>query len=327
VTRASAAFAALAFTLSAAASSAGASGDCGKLFPDFTCERSGRFEGFEKPIVQPYLFEDPFITTGVHPYYVWHQFPEDSALEGGEAHVAAAQIRVAVTDRLAIIATKDGYMRKQPDNPLLKHTKGWMNLAFGAKYAIYQDRDAGRIVSLVLRYEAPSGASDSFQGGGDGMLMPSISGALLAGPIALQGDLGGIWAIDDSQSSSFTYHLYAGLPITPALTPFVQLSGMHWTDSGDGTRQVELSAFGQSVLGVPSISIATIESIYGRFEGADVANLGAVGVDGLDYVTIGFGLHARLAEHLTVSAAYERPVTDHEGITRQRLTTSVSLEF
>ena len=123
--------------------------DCDKLFPDLTCDRSGRFAGFEKPIVQPYLFEDPFITTGLYPYYVWHQFPESSALEGGEAHVAAAQIRVAVTDRLAIIATKDGYMWKRPDNPLLRHTGGWMNLAFGAKYAFYQDRDAGRIASFV----------------------------------------------------------------------------------------------------------------------------------------------------------------------------------
>jgi len=299
---------------------ASAKSDCGSFFPDFSCDRSGRFDGFEKPIVQPYLFEDPFITTGVYPYYVWHQFPKSSALEGGEAHVAAAQIRVAVTDRLAIIATKDGYMWKRPDNPLLEHTGGWMNLGFGAKYAIYQDRDAGRIVSFALKYEAPSGSKDTFQGEGDGMLMPSITGAAKFGDLALQGDLGGIWALDHSQSSSIYYHLYFAYPVMERVTPFLQFSGMHWVDSGDGSRRVELAGGG-------SLDLATVEGIYGPFEGADVANLGAVGVDGLDYVTAAFGLHIRLTNHVTASAAYERPITDHKSITRQRVTTNVAWEF
>jgi hypothetical protein len=287
---------------------ASAKGDCGSFFPDFSCDRSGRFDGFEKPIVQPYLFEDPFITTGVYPYYVWHQFPKSSALEGGEAHVAAAQIRIAVTDRLAIIATKDGYMWKRPDNPLLERTGGWMNLGFGAKYAIYQDRDAGRIVSLALKYEAPSGSKDAFQGEGDGMLMPSITGAAK------------FWALDHSQSSSIYYHLYFAYPVMERVTPFLQFSGMHWVDSGDGSRRIELAGGG-------SLDLATVEGIYGPFEGADVANLGAVGVDGLDYVTAAFGLHIRLTSHVTASAAYERPITDHKSITRQRVTTNVAWEF
>lgn len=325
--------AALALGAALAAASASAQEDCGKPFPDFRCDRTGRFGGFEKPIVQPYLFEDPFITTGLYPYYVWHQFPEKSALEGGEAHVAAVQIRVAVTDRLAIIATKDGYMWKRPENPLLKDTGGWMNLGFGAKYAIHQNRDAGRIVSLVLRYEAPSGANDSFQGEGDGLLMPSITGAARIGDLALQADLGGIWAIDGAQSSSLTYHFYAAYPITDALTPFLQFSGMHWTSGGDGSREVELSAAGQIAVGQPALPIGSpgvplsVVGIYGPFEGADVANLGAGGVQGLDTVTFAIGLHARVAEHVVLSAAYERPMTDHKSITRQRITTSVALEF
>lgn len=320
--------AALAFGVLLTAAAASAEGDCGKLFPDITCERSGRFDGFEMPIVQPYLFEDPFITTGVYPYYVWHQFPKGSPLEGGEAHVAAAQIRVAVTDRLAIIATKDGYMWKDPGNPLLKNTGGFMNLGFGAKYAIYQDRDAGRIVSLALKYEAPSGALDSFQDEGDGLLMPSITGAAKLGDVALQGDFGGNWALDHEQSSSVYYHLYAALPVTDAITPFVQVSGMHWVSSGDGSRLIELSAAGQAALLTQYVPIGAVEALYGqRFEGADVANLGSVGVSGLDYVTFAVGAHLRVMDHVTVSAAYERPITDHKSITRQRITTNVALEF
>jgi hypothetical protein len=316
------------------AGAASAQDDCGKLLPDLTCDRSGRFAGFSMPIVQPYLFEDPFITTGIYPYYVWHQFPKSGALGGGEAHVSAAQIRIAVTDRLAIIATKDGYMWKNPGNPLLKHTQGWMDLGFGLKYAVYQDRDAGRIVSVALKYQAASGAKDSFQDHGDGELMPSITAAAKLGDLALVGDLGGIWAIDHRQSSSFNYHLYAGYPIADIVTPFVQFSGIHWTSGGDGSRLVELSSAGQALVGLQYIPVGptpgypvSVVDIYGPVEGADVANLGSPGVGGLDYVTIAIGAHFRVADHLTISAAWERPITDHKSITRNRITTNVALEF
>ena len=63
--------------------------DCPTWFPDFRCKRSGRWEGFQKPIVQPYLFEDPFITTGVTPYYLWQEFPDDSVFQGGHVDAVA----------------------------------------------------------------------------------------------------------------------------------------------------------------------------------------------------------------------------------------------
>jgi hypothetical protein len=104
--------------------------DCVWL-PDLRCGRSGRWDGFEKPIVQPYLFEDPFVTTALHPYYAWHEFPDDSVLQGGEVHVAALQARLALTDRLGLIATKDGYVWLRPENPLLDDDEGFWDLALG----------------------------------------------------------------------------------------------------------------------------------------------------------------------------------------------------
>jgi hypothetical protein len=301
--------------------------DCAEWLPDLSCDRAGRFAGFEKPIVQPYLFEDPFITTGFYPYYVWHQFPKDSAMEGGEAHVAAAQIRLALTDRLALIATKDGYMWKRPDNPLLPETEGWMNLAAGLKYALYQDRDAGRIVSAVLRYEAPTGAHDTLQGEGDGAILPSITGAVRLGDIALQGDFGAAIGLGSSQSSALFYHVYLAYPLLPRFSPFIQFSGMHWVESGDGSLEVPLSKAGQQALGVSSVAVSAVEGIYGRFEGADVLNLGATRADGLDYVTFGIGAHVRASDHVTISLGWEGPMSKRELITEQRVTTSVALEF
>jgi len=84
---------------------AGAEEACDAWFPDFNCERSGRFDGFEKPIVAPYLFEDPFISTNAVPYFMWHDFPEQSVFDGGALYATAVQLRLAVTDRVAIIAT------------------------------------------------------------------------------------------------------------------------------------------------------------------------------------------------------------------------------
>ena len=92
----------------------GAEEECDQLFPDLTCERSGRWEGFHKPIVSPYLFEDPFVTTGVYAYHIYHEFPDRSVLGGGHANVAAVQLRVALTDRIALIATKDGRAWVEP---------------------------------------------------------------------------------------------------------------------------------------------------------------------------------------------------------------------
>ena len=112
--------------------------ECPKWFPDLRCEREARWEGFRKPIIAPYLFEDPFVTTGASLYYIYHEFPDDSALGGGEVHVAALQLRLALTERLGFIATKDGYVWLRPDLPLLDDEEGWMNLGAGLKYILWE---------------------------------------------------------------------------------------------------------------------------------------------------------------------------------------------
>ena len=63
------------------------------------------------------------------------------------------------------------------------------------------------------------------------------------------------------------------------------------------------------------------------FEGADLMNLGSRNVRGLDLWTWALGAHVPLAEHVTLSFAYERPFSHHKGIFKQRVTTSLALEF
>lgn len=296
---------------------------CDAWFPDFNCERSGRFEGFEMPIVAPYLFEDPFITTNAVPYFLWHDFPEQSVFDGGALYAAALQLRVALTDRVAIIATKDGYVWNRNGNPLLEDSQGTMNIAAGLKVALWQDRDAGQIVSAILRVEAPTGSSDQYQGHKSGMAVPSLSGAFRTGPVRWIGDLGAQIPFDGRDlSSSIFYHLYAGLDVTPVVQPFVQISGLRWLESGNGSLPIRLKSGGTLDLDTVQTALGT-----GRFEGADVVNLGSPQVDGLDLITAAAGVHVPLGEYVTLSVAYERPITEPKGIFQQRITSALVIEF
>jgi hypothetical protein len=56
-------------------------------------------------------------------------------------------------------------------------------------------------------------------------------------------------------------------------------------------------------------------------------NLGSTQVDNLDLVTAAVDAHVPLAEHVTFSIAYERPIMEPKGIFQQRVTSAVVLEF
>jgi hypothetical protein len=296
---------------------------CDEWFPDFRCGRSGRFEGFEQPIVAPYLFEDPFVTTNAVPYFLWHDFPEQSVFDGGSLYAAALQLRVALTDRVAVIATKDGFVWNRNGQPLLEDSQGFMNLAAGVKVALWQDREAGRIVSGILRIEVPTGSSDQYQGYGDGVALPSVAGAFRTGPLRWIGDLGAQIPFDGGeQSSSLFYHLYLGVDVTPRVQPFVQVSGIRWLESGNGSLPIRLKHGG-------TLDLTTVQGALGTgpFEGADVMNLGSEQVDNLDLLTAAIGVHVPLGEHVTLSVAYERPFTEPKGIFQQRITSALAIEF
>ncbi len=318
-----AAVAACLFLQGALSGEVSAAGACAGWFPDLRCERQGRFDGFHKPIVAFALFEDPFITTGIYPYYAWHEFPGRSAFQGGEIHDVSVQVRIALTDRLAFIATKDGYAWKRPDNPLLDDTQGWLNLSGGFKYAAFVDEERGIIVTPALRFEIPSGSKDTYQGHADGMVLPSVSGAWGRGALHLIAGLGMQIPFDrGQQSTSLFYHLYADYDLSRWFAPFAQLSGLTWVSSGDGSIPVRLKGGAELPLGTVQDVLGT-----GRFEGADLMNLGSQGVSGFDLWTWALGGHVPLTERLTFSVAYERPFSHRKGIFKQRVTTGLSIEY
>lgn len=297
---------------------------CPRFFPDFyKCGREGRYEGFVTTMISPYLFEDPFITTGIHAHAIWHDFPGDSVFQGGQAFVAAVQARVAVTDRLAFIATKDGFAWIRPDNPLLSNQKGFFDLSFGFKYALIDRPDDAFIVSPSFRIDVPTGSSDVFQGNGDGVAIPAVSAAWGIDRFHAIGSFGSRLPFDmGDESTSIFYQLHLDYGVHEHIVPFVELSGHHWTRSGNGDLKVRLADGTKITLDQAQQALGT-----GGFEGADIANLGSHRVAGNNLVTLAVGARFPLTEHISIGGSYEFPLTSREDIFHQRATTSLLFEF
>lgn len=305
---------------------------CDRWLPDFTCEdREARPAGHIAPMSMPFLFEDPYITTGLNLVGIYHNFPSDSTFDGGGVGVIALQARLAITDRLAFIATKDGLTFLRPDEDLLEDDEGFMDVTVGLKYALIDDREAGLIVTPSLRYEIPLGTDDILQGRGDGVLIPAVSLGFGPGNIHVIADVGAQIAIDgDKDSSSIFYNIHLDqafaidfIPGADFIVPFIELSGISWVDGGDGSATLDLDGPGRISLRAAQDALLGGE----RFEGADVANLGSSGVAGEDLVTMAWGVRVPFRNGISTGLAYERVLSRKEGIFEQRVTAMISYEF
>lgn len=304
--------------------------ECEGLFPDFGCDRQVRPEGSVMPMSFPYLFEDPYIGTGLNLVGIWHQFPNDSIMQGGDMKVLALQARLAITDRLAFIATKDGYAFTDPDNPLLDDEQGSFNITAGFKYAVWEwsDEHSSAILTPSLRYEIPMGNRRVYQGAGDGTFIPAVSGAYQHGNWHVVGDLGGQAPIDrDENSSSLFYNLHVdhsfptGFERVDFIVPFIELSGIVYTGNGDGSQKVKTN------IGTLSIGDATAALGLSPFEGVDVINLGSNNVRGNNIMTMAWGVRLPLGDGLNLGLSYERPISNRKDLWEQRATAMLTWEM
>ncbi len=296
---------------------------CPKWFPDLQCERAGRYEGFIAPMSAPYLFEEPFIVTGVSVWGLWHEFPEKSVFQGGDARVFAVQARLAITDRLALIATKDGWIEIRPDLNLLDTESGLGDLMLGVKYALIDSVDKQFILTSSLRYELTQGSRDVFQGNGEGVFLPALSLAKGFGDTHILAGVGVALPVDgDAESTQLFYNFHIDYALSSRLTPFLEINGYHYLDDGDGTTPVKL---GNGV----RLPISTVQAALNLkgFEALDVANLGSDDVEGNDIITAAIGLRIRINGRSSLGIAYERPLTRRKDILKQRVTLNVTWEF
>ena len=241
------------------------------------------------------------------------------------------QARLAITDRLAFVASQDGYTFLRADNPLVPEADGFMDLMAGFKYALIENEDQGFILTPSLRFHLPVGRRGLFQGLGDGAAVLGTSvgwapgerlGAALE-PMHVISQLGFSIPFSFSDSTSFLHwNVQVNYAVSPFFVPFIGFNGITYLSDGDGDN-------GINVQGVGRVPLGTVQSLLGTggFEGLDVANLGSDDVAGNTVITIAAGARIPIGDHWSIGAAYERPISSRKGIFGQRVSLAAQFTF
>lgn len=253
---------------------------------------------FVHPVTSPYYNEDSFVGTDVRLWGVYHDFANSSLINGGNAKVYAAQVRVALTEKLQLVAYKDGYV--DFDSGLVQET-GWNDVAAGLKYAFLQDWENNLHAAVGLGYEMAIGSPGVFQNDDDIRAWVSVDKGF--GPFHVGANASYLVALKDDDeaplggSDTLNWHLHADYYVNEYFSPVLELNGYHVMNRGEEV--------------VP-------------FSGIDVANFGGGG----DVITAGVGAEVRPIENLGVRGAYELPLTnDDDDLFGWRLTFSVVYAF
>jgi len=271
-------------------------GHCGTLL-GFVVPSDHCFDDFISPITNPVNFEDPRTLTEARAIFINHWVP--SAVGGNQLQVYALQIRAALTDRLSIIATKDGYVVSQ--NPLVED--GWANIAAGLKYNVWKDPCEQRVLSAGATYEMPFGSTRTLQGLGSGVFHLFLTGGMEVGGFHWISDSG--FRLADSSDQSDLWYWSNHLDHRIGGSNFYGLfesNWFHWIKDGNNPT-------------------------FSGIEGNDFFNLGSTNVAGTDIVDVAFGLKYKPNGNLEIGAAFEVPVSQKRDLLEDRLTVDAILRY
>jgi hypothetical protein len=252
------------------------------------------------PVANPIFFESPLIQSEVRPLFAWHRL--DSGFLGApvDVRVYAVQLRYALTDRLALIATKDGYIEIDPKGG--GGTSGWADLAAGLKYAIFQSEDHQFIVTPGFTFELPTGNRKVFQGNGDGEFNLFVSATKGWDRLHATVNLGGRIPIDgDRETSNIRYCGMLDYWVSRWFIPFVTVNA--FTTLSDG------------------------KALPFTTEGFDLINFGSSGASGETQAAVGGGFRSRLLSNLDLGFAYEYGVVGKNDIFKDRFTVDLTWRF
>lgn len=260
------------------------------------------FEHFYDPIGNPLYFETPFNNTSVRLLYIYHGFPDDSQIDGGQVNVAAVQVRLALTERLGFIATKDGY--SWFDSGLTGSDDGWNSISAGLKYAFYVDREGDLVATAGFRYMfSNSGENKVLQGDVD-EISPFISFAKGWDKFRLMGNFTARIPFDgDDGNSIVQWDLHADYEIAPGIAPMLELHGLHYVSDGDRFEPLTVG-------------------------GLDYSNLGSGDVSGSTVVWFDVGARIKLTPSFSFGGAFGYPLTNRDAdIFGERVTLDFTITF
>ncbi len=257
------------------------------------------------PVTNPFFFEDPQINSEVRPIFAHHDIDNDFV--GGHAQLYVVQLRWAVTDRLAIIAVKDGFIDLNP-NAVLPQRSGWADIAAGVKYAIVDDKEAQFIVTPGLTVELPTGQARVLQGNGDGTINPFVSVGKGFDKLRFVGNVGAVIPLDgDEETSNLHYSVQVDYTVHQYFIPFLSVNAFTVLDHAKSTLDAAVGGL--------------------TVEGFDLFNFGASRASGTTEVVAGAGFRSRLAPCLDLGFAYEVPLTDEEALWGDRFTVDLIWRF
>lgn len=264
--------------------------------------RSDRcFDRFIEPITSSMYTHDPRSMTRIRFLFINQMIPERSLLGGGDLQVYAAQVNVAINERLSIVASKDGFISLQADG--IPNQDGWANLQTGLQYVLIRDTCNQFLLSAGVIYNWSNGTSDVFQGNGDGNWEYYLSAGKELGRSHVVGTAGMNIPVDGKQASEFLfYSLHLDYMLTDKLYALVEGYGMTYTESGS------------------RLAGATVE-------GGDLLNLGSTNVAGNTYASIAVGGTYKISKNVQVGVAHEVPVTGREDLLDNRTTATLSLIY
>lgn len=265
--------------------------------------QAGGHKRYVPPLANPLFNETPYITTELRAIYLHQDIPNGFLTGGGDIDLGAAEVRIALTDRLGFIASKDGYADLHLKSGL-RDESGFANISLGLKYAAFSDPASDTILTIGAEYEPPTGnlktTGISLQGGGDGFLDLFVTGAKAFGPLGFQASIGTNLAIDSSHDSSMLHwSLHADYEVLPGIWPLVEMNGFSVIDRG------ARNAF--------------------SFEGTDLVNFGAT--NGGTVVTLAAGFRARLMDHVILGLGYEKSVSEREDLLNWRLYADLVIHY
>lgn len=264
----------------------------------------GGFTRYVPPATNAVFNETPLITTELRPLYFHQTIPNDFLTDGGNIDIIAAQARLALTERLGLIATTDGYAWADFDSTL-SDSHGWADLGLGMKYAAYYNPAEGEILTVGARYTAPTGSLNvgeiALTGYGSGSVNAFVSGLKLFDDLQLQGSVGIQQALASDNTSMFYASAHASYEIAPGLYPLVEVNAFIPYDGGDRQPDSKLTGF-------------------------DVADFGSS--DPRDTVTLAGGLRWRVHENAILGGAFEYNVNeDSNSLFEWRSMVDVAIHF
>lgn len=253
---------------------------------------------FVMPVSSPYYHENSLVTNDVRAWFVYHKFNADALGADSSATDYAVQVRVALLDRLQLVAYKDGYL----DLDGAVASEGWNDIAAGLKFQFLHDDEEHMYAAAGLGYEARTGESRALQNDSEIRGWASFdkgwdkfhAGATINYRFSTSGKND-----DNGNSDIFSWHLRADYRVTEFFSPVAEVNGYHIVrDSGTGIA----------------------------LNGADVLNLGATNADAT--VSAALGVEFRTGPDIAVRAAYEVPLTTNDSdLFGTRLTFSLVYSF